>query len=78
MIDMVNIIKRYLKNNNYNGEGLTEYLNSILHKKAYWCAGTTNGTSGIIQVGHVKYYFYCIKPWVHCPTGKIIVERVIR
>ena len=78
MIDMVDIIKHYLKNNNYNGEGLTDYLNTISRKKAYWRAGSTNGTSGIIRIGHVKYYFYCIKPWAHCPTGKIIVERVIR
>lgn len=75
---MVDIIKSYLKNNNYNGQGLVDYLNSISRKKAYWCAGTTNGTSGIIQVEHVKYYFYCIKPWAHCPKGEIIVERVIR
>lgn len=78
MIDMVEIIKRYLKNNNYNGQGLTDYLNSISREKAYWCAGTTNGTSGIIKIGRQKYYFYCIKPWSRCPTGEIIVERVIR
>jgi len=78
VIDMVEIIKRYLKNNNYNGEGLIEYLNSISRKKAYWCAGTTNGASGIIRIGRQKYYFYCIKPWAHCAKGKIIVEKIIR
>ena len=75
---MINIIKSYLKNNNYNGQGLTDYLNSISRKKAYWCAGTANGTSGIIKVGPKKYYYYCIKPWTHCPEGKIIVEEMIK
>ena len=74
---MVKVIKAYLKNNNYNGQGLVNYLNSILKQKAYWCAGTTNGTSGIIRIGRQKYYFYCIKPWSRCPAGKIIVEEVI-
>ena len=75
---MIEIIKNYLKENNYNGQGLIDYLNNISKQKAYWCAGTTNGKSGIIQIGHVKYYFYCVKPWARCPDGKMIVERVRR
>lgn len=78
MIDMVNIIKRYLKNNNYNGQGLVDYLNSISRKKAYWLARNGNGRSGIFRVGNTKYYFYCVKPWTHCPNGKVIVEQVRR
>ena len=74
---MIDVIKAYLKNNNYNGEGLTDYLNTISCKKAYWGACTTNKTSGIIRIGGQKYYFYCIKPWAHCPEGEITVERVI-
>ena len=73
---MVKVIKAYLKKNNYNGEGLVEYLASI-SKKVHWCARNTNGTSGIIRIGRQKYYFYCIKPWSRCPAGKIIVEEVI-
>lgn len=72
---MIKVIKDYLKNNNYNGEDLVNYLTSR-HIKAYWCARNTNGRSGIIQVGHMKYYFYCVKPWAYCPTGKIIVEEM--
>lgn len=75
---VVGTIKDYLKNNNYNGQGLVHYLNSILKQKAYWCACSSNGTSGIIRIGRQKYYFYCIKPWSRCPSGEIIVERVIK
>lgn len=74
---MIKVIKDYLRNNNYKGEGLVDYLTSR-HIKAYWCARTTNGRSGIIQIENIKYYFYCVKPWTHCPDGKVIVERVRR
>ena len=75
---MINIIKSYLKNNNYNGQGLTDYLNSISKQKVHWCASSANGSSGIIKAGPKKYYFYCVRPWAHCPKGEIIVEEVTR
>lgn len=70
---MIDKIREYLQNNNYNGEGLVEYLNKN-GGKAHWCASTTSRTSGIVKYNGTKYYFYCIAPWAMCPNGLIEVE----
>lgn len=78
MTDIIQIIKEYLIGNGYKGEGLASYLNDINHgsdnQKAEWYAATTPATSGIIKFGDIKYYFYCIKPWLMCPEGSVTVE----
>ena len=74
---MIKKIRDYLICNNYNGEGLTDYLSDTGpdHRyKAFWRAATTSKTSGILQYMGVKYYFYCIAPWVACPGGRVEVE----
>ena len=74
---MTNRIREYLGRNGHNGAGLAEHLNDTgidKRYKAHLLAGTTNGTSGIIQYKGIKYYFHCIAPWTYCPAGEITVE----
>jgi len=74
---MIEKIKDFLLRNNYNGEGLTDYLTDTdpdSENEAFWCAATTSKTSGIVQYMDVKYYFYCIAPWLFCPDGRVEVE----
>ena len=70
-------IKNYLYKNNYNGEGLCDYLSRTgtdRRYKAQWCASRTDKTSGIIKYRGIKFYFSVIEPWSNCPDGKIEVE----
>lgn len=66
---MIEKIKSFLKSNNYNAMGIENHF-----KNLKFCAMTTNSTSGIVKIKGVKYYFYCIAPWIMCPDGKIEVE----
>lgn len=65
-------IEKYLKNNDYSGKGLCDYLG----KKSYWCASTSDHTSGIISCEGYRYYFACIKPWAFHPQGDITIEKI--
>lgn len=76
-METVQRIKSYLKHNDYSGRGLTNHLTQTgldRRYKAFWCAGDSNLTSGIIRYRGIKYYFNVIKPWAYCPDGEIIVE----
>ena len=78
---MIEKIKNYLLNNNYNGDGLTEYLVNTSNDrryKAHWQAATFPTRSGIIKYMGIRYYFSCISPWAGCPDGRVIVEKCRR